>query len=359
MIPTAASADPDEIAFEAIDAEIFRIPDLKTRLNVLQNYFFPRLERLLRLFAEGVRTAYGIDPYEHMTVAYRPAHRKDAVRVKDLGEVYIGLTPGRGDVPLHVLHDDGTAFKYSPSYLLIVVNSEGALQIVFRPYYYAVDQAFRERFEAAVEECWDSIGALMEMTRIAADVAGSWIPLRGSLLGPCQWTSPLIHFPVSESAWLGLLSFPFVALYSLLDTGARLARGENSRLPELIEALKANAEEPTDQEVGPGPDEEEKSVRTAAEPSALPAGDDGSPVLPELDSYRMIRDGKWYQILARDNFTCCGCRRSGPKDGVVLHVDHILPRSKGGTDEVANLQTLCAKCNLGKSNRDNTRLTQA
>ncbi|WP_343324290.1 HNH endonuclease signature motif containing protein [Streptococcus sp. Marseille-P8640] len=34
---------------------------------------------------------------------------------------------------------------------------------------------------------------------------------------------------------------------------------------------------------------------------------------------------------------------------VVLHVDHIIPWSKGGETVLGNLQTLCSKCNLGKS----------
>ena len=32
-----------------------------------------------------------------------------------------------------------------------------------------------------------------------------------------------------------------------------------------------------------------------------------------------------------------------------MHVDHILPRSKGGSDDDFNLQTLCRSCNLHKS----------
>jgi hypothetical protein len=117
----------DEIAFEDIDAEIFRIPDDKTRLNTLQNYFFPRLERLVRFLVEQVREVYEIDPYEDMTLTYRPAHRKDAVKVRDFGEVHVGLTPKRTDAPLCVFHDDGTPYKYSPCSLVAIVDPRGAL----------------------------------------------------------------------------------------------------------------------------------------------------------------------------------------------------------------------------------------
>jgi hypothetical protein len=57
-----------------------------------------------------------------------------------------------------------------------------------------------------------------------------------------------------------------------------------------------------------------------------------------------------FEILKRDNFKCCACGASPAKDPVVeLHVDHIIPWSKGGETETDNLQTLCAICNLGKS----------
>ena len=54
-------------------------------------------------------------------------------------------------------------------------------------------------------------------------------------------------------------------------------------------------------------------------------------------------------VLKRDNFKCCACGASPAKDpSVTLHVDHIVPWSKGGETLIDNLQTLCSKCNLGK-----------
>ena len=57
-----------------------------------------------------------------------------------------------------------------------------------------------------------------------------------------------------------------------------------------------------------------------------------------------------YQILKRDNFKCCMCGASPATDqSIILHIDHIKPWSKGGETTFENLQTLCSKCNLGKS----------
>lgn len=55
-------------------------------------------------------------------------------------------------------------------------------------------------------------------------------------------------------------------------------------------------------------------------------------------------------VMKRDNFMCRMCGASPAKDpSVELHVDHIVPWSRGGESTLDNLQTLCKKCNLGKS----------
>jgi 5-methylcytosine-specific restriction endonuclease McrA len=58
-----------------------------------------------------------------------------------------------------------------------------------------------------------------------------------------------------------------------------------------------------------------------------------------------------YRVLSRDDSRCTRCGATPQTHGVSLHVDHIVPVSMGGKTELANLQTLCAPCNLGKSNR--------
>jgi predicted restriction endonuclease len=54
-------------------------------------------------------------------------------------------------------------------------------------------------------------------------------------------------------------------------------------------------------------------------------------------------------ILDRDGFRCALCGKSSYEDFAELHVDHIMPYSKGGRDDAYNLITLCKQCNLEKS----------
>ncbi|TXJ60521.1 HNH endonuclease [Brachyspira aalborgi] len=60
-----------------------------------------------------------------------------------------------------------------------------------------------------------------------------------------------------------------------------------------------------------------------------------------------------FKVMQRDDFKCKICGASPAMQvGVLLHVDHIVPVAKGGQATMDNLQTLCQKCNLGKSDLD-------
>ena len=59
-----------------------------------------------------------------------------------------------------------------------------------------------------------------------------------------------------------------------------------------------------------------------------------------------------YEVLKRARRRCelCGVAE---KDKA-LEVDHIIPRNKGGSDDLSNFQSLCYSCNAMKRDRDDT-----
>ena len=87
---------------------------------------------------------------------------------------------------------------------------------------------------------------------------------------------------------------------------------------------------------------EEKKKKN--EPQPLTADDLTSNFFPAT------KPRKGMLILDRDGLQCALCGKSAHKHGVEMHIDHIMPWSKGGRDYAYNLITLCAGCNHEKSN---------
>jgi len=66
--------------------------------------------------------------------------------------------------------------------------------------------------------------------------------------------------------------------------------------------------------------------------------------------------GPWDQLrkqtMKRDNYMCQPCKKLGFITNAT-QVDHIVPKSKGGTDDLSNLQAICNDCHKIKTNIDN------
>lgn len=55
---------------------------------------------------------------------------------------------------------------------------------------------------------------------------------------------------------------------------------------------------------------------------------------------------EWEQVKKTQNYLCLFC-----KEGKPLTRDHITPISKGGSDNISNIQALCKNCNCKKYNK--------
>lgn len=69
--------------------------------------------------------------------------------------------------------------------------------------------------------------------------------------------------------------------------------------------------------------------------------------LKSADSKHTI--GEWETLKAQYNFTCPGCGIKEPK--IKLGKDHIVALSSGGSNNIENIQPLCARCNLLKGTK--------
>lgn len=89
--------------------------------------------------------------------------------------------------------------------------------------------------------------------------------------------------------------------------------------------------------------------------------------LPEFDNVPIFQNSHRY-ILFNKNPRCVKCGREikyavfkgnarrghinfFSEDGVLMTKDHIKPKSKGGKDNLNNMQTMCEICNSNKGNK--------
>lgn len=166
----------------------------------------------------------------------------------------------------------------------------------------------------------------------------SWLP--GTLIG--------LAFDIP--AFVGGIGFVGAVLVVLWLLASKAADYENSRAPKTWEPEFIGPPAPSWREM-------QRRSRPQYDKPFVPRGEylaqrrKESEEFYKSQAWREVR----YQALVLHGAKCQCCGRSR-KDGVVIHVDHIKPRSKfpALALTLTNLQVMCDDCNIGKSNKDDT-----
>ncbi len=185
------------------------------------------------------------------------------------------------------------------------------------------------------------------------NVPGQWVSGE-RIVGPCRH----IEIPSEkETVWL------YRHRWLVEPVSPRYVAGDGVVARDLVEVLEMFPERNWQSALrGQGREipqcDGEQLVQMLNERTAVNSAvaDFRTPAPRRLSGRRTARTappGLRYTILKRDGFHCVKCGRTPARDpNVQLHVDHIVAWSRGGETTEDNLQTLCADCNLGKSDRD-------
>jgi hypothetical protein len=181
------------------------------------------------------------------------------------------------------------------------------------------------------EEMMPRIHALWEQLRQVQSLVEEWSTIRR------QW-----HW------WTGTELLQAPGVYGSADQEQEFRRGFRAGYEQAIEELGGKRPARAVQKFIEALEAWENGDCSSCEyPPSLEKGAAGVP--PAAPQYLALR----FRVLKRDGYRCRLCGLAArDRDDVRLEVDHITPRSKGGSNDLMNMQTLCFACNRGKGTQD-------
>lgn len=343
-----------DIAFDEQDANLFLVDDARLRADALKHSVLPRLRMTMNAAITLIREIYEIEALDDSIVSTYPnfrQNRNNELQIK-YKEVFVGLGGQRKNKWPGFSRKDGKPVQILPFRFAFVLNQDGVFAVMENGWLKGLDTQSSEAMLRFHIENEQKINPLCFMSHMRPNaVWADDLPILSSFhdqynfrlnqqLYDHHFLGHNYHFPVSEVTLVQIVE-NFICFFPVYDSYIQIAKGLPHRLDALVTKLsdwlqKSTSENKTKPELST-PNELSIHATEAAEMKTR--------VMPAL---------RW-QVFQRDQWKCVACGRNS-HSGAILHVDHIIPRSRGGLDTLENFQTLCDVCNLGKSNRDTTDL---
>lgn len=361
-----------DITFDKEDALLFSYSDdLLLKAKAIQNSILPKLQVLLQESVALVRKIYGIEVFdEDSTLSKYPSFREK--RENSLQINYetagIGITGSRTPIWDGFQRNDGKPVKIIPVSLRYELSENGLIlcflvdgSIKLHLYSFRKIFSFLLEFKDEIQALTSffgfeiKVGHLNEMLTPLKDVLTRILKAnrRNDYSFAIQKLYPM---PLGEEkSDLDFAVVDFCALFPVYYEILQVAQGKATQFGRLLKKLRNCI---LDDIKATANDKLSKSTDGGI---SNPKNTTSYSVIKELAERRIddigIRASIRWQVFERDDFRCVACGATA-LDGAILHIDHILPRSKGGTDTMENYQTLCQTCNIGKSNHSERNLRE-
>lgn len=354
----------DHIFFDEEDRNIFLVDDIQIKAEALRHSVLPKLQAACNHLVDLIRDIYDVEVLEDSSFTLSP-HFRTHGRVVDLKKNYTdagleisgcrkeGKWPG-------LQKPDGSPVTIVPFGMSLDLDATGIATRIYmaRPTY--TKETFKKYFDFCLQY-HEEIVAILHKARFKywTALCMNELPPMSTLTSILNWSfgSNLnkIHFegehagfPLDNRDVMRKL-FDLVFVFPIYDSFVRIAKGEPERFLSLLEKMNDLIWE----------SEVDELVDTYEEKQKL--GKASSDIVDQArelagKKIRVMPAMRW-QVFQRDGWKCVACGKC-PDDEVWLEVDHIIPRSKGGKNELGNYQTLCNVCNIGKSNKDDTSIRE-
>jgi len=342
------------IVFDEEDAKLFELTgDLLLKAKSIRYSIIPKLNVILEEALLRVRKIYDIEVFSDKTISicsspnFRQDRKGDMQMKMDYKWANVGITGTRADIWKAFSKKDGNSVKIIPYVFAFEIYSKAITLCFTCRHKLSISNSSQVKFLDFIKSKMSAIQSMQSLTGtycFSSDNKLKILPFDKMIDNMVKTNKLWLLFykphdlPSTHGKINGLIN-SFVIFYPLFDSLINIAQGKRERFDELVSMLNL--------EDLPKVDGEIKNKLTEEENTDL--------LSRKIDKVKVVRAGIRWQTFERDDFKCVACGKSAD-DGAILHVDHILPRSKGGKDEITNYQTLCHICNIGKSNKSQLSL---